>query len=181
MKIFCVSLVFLFSWVGAGQALAQDRIYRCGNEYTNTVSEAQAKNCKLLSGGNVTVVQAVKVPKPANNTANSANISNSANNSGNNSTSGNASNKGDGADQRAKEADARLILEAELKKAESRQAELLKTFNNGEPEKMGPEFRNHQKYLDRVAEMKAEIARNDGDIAGIRRELGRLPAPAAAK
>jgi hypothetical protein len=31
----------------------------------------------------------------------------------------------------------------------------------------------HQKYLDRVAELKASIARNESDIAGIRRELGR--------
>ena len=154
-----------------GFALAQDRIYRCGNEYTNTVSEAQAKQCKLLSGGNVTIVQAVKVPPKAN--ANAA-----GGNAGNNT--GNGGNKSESADQRAKESDARLILEAELKKAETRQAELLKAYNNGEPEKMGPEFRNNQKYLDRIAEMKAEIARNDGDIAGIRRELGRLPSTGTA-
>jgi hypothetical protein len=165
MKLLILFLTCLFSISWATHAVAQDRIYRCGNEYTNTVSEAQAKNCKLLSGGNVTIVQSIKVPpaKPATN-------------------SGNASTKGDRAespDQRAKEADARLILEAELKKAENRQAELLKEYNNGEPEKQGPEFRNHQKYLDRVAEMKAAISRNEGDIAGIRRELGRLPTSAA--
>lgn len=33
----------------ASGAHAQERIYRCGNEYTNTVTEAQAKNCKLIS------------------------------------------------------------------------------------------------------------------------------------
>jgi hypothetical protein len=76
--------------------------------------------------------------------------------------------------QRARDADARVILESELKKAEARQAELLKEFNNGEPEKLGPEHRNHQKYLDRVAELKAGIARNENDIAGIKRELGRV-------
>lgn len=38
---------------------------------------------------------------------------------------------------------------------------------------MGSEARNHQKYLDRVAELKASIARNLSDIASIRRELGR--------
>ena len=80
------------------------------------------------------------------------------------------------ADQRARDTDARLILESELKKAEVRQAELLKDYNNGEPEKLGAEMRNHQKYLDRVAELKAAIARNESDMAGIRRELGRLPA-----
>ena len=81
----------------------------------------------------------------------------------------------DVADQRAKESDARLILESELKRAEARQAELQREYNNGEPERLGPETRNHQKYLDRVAELKAAISRNEGDIAGIKRELARVP------
>jgi hypothetical protein len=38
---------------------------------------------------------------------------------------------------------------------------------------LGPEPKNHQKYLDRVAELKASIARNEDDIAGIKRELAR--------
>jgi hypothetical protein len=58
---------------------------------------------------------------------------------------------------------------------------LLKEYNNGEPEKIGGEARNYQKYLDRVTELKASLARNESDIAGIRRELGRVPAAAAAK
>ena len=151
---FLISLIALGSLSGA---FAQDRIYRCGNEYTNTVTEAQAKNCKLISGGNVTVVQA---QKPGTKVA-------SASPSG---------SRVDSPDQRAKDSDARLILEAELKKAEAKQIELVKEYNNGEPDKLGPETRNHQKYLDRVAELKASIARNESDIAGIRRELGRVPA-----
>jgi hypothetical protein len=73
-----------------------------------------------------------------------------------------------------------MILESELKKAEARQAELLKEYNNGEPEKLGPEHRNNQKYVDRIAELKANISRNESDIAGIRRELGRVPAGSGA-
>jgi len=134
---------------------AQDRIYRCGNEYTNTVSEAQAKNCKLIAGGNVTVVQ---TPKSAARTAGSPP----------------AGQRVDSADQRSKDSDSRLILESELKKAEARQLELLKEYNNGEPERLGPETRNNQKYVDRVAELKAAIARNVSDIEGIRRELSRV-------
>ena len=80
----------------------------------------------------------------------------------------------DADEQRARDSDARAILEAELKKAEARQEDMVKEYNNGEPEKMGPEHRNHQKYLDRVAELKASIARNENDIAGIKRELGRV-------
>lgn len=142
----------------ASSVAAQERIYRCGNEYTNNVTEAQAKHCKLVSGGNVTVVQAYKPPPPR---------------AGSPASSG---QRVDNADQRGKDSDTRLILESELKKAEARQAELLKEYNNGEPEKLGPETRNFQKYQDRVAELKASIARNESDIAGIRRELGRVPA-----
>jgi len=63
-----------------------------------------------------------------------------------------------------------------LVKAESRREELLREYNNGEPERLGPETRNYQKYLDRVANLKADIDRVESDIAGIRREIGRLPA-----
>jgi hypothetical protein len=143
----------------AQNALAEDRIYRCGNEYTNTVSEAQAKNCKLVSGGNVTIVQAIK-PGPSMRPA----------------TSTLPGQRVDASEQRAKDSDARMILEAELKKAEARQEELIREYNKGEPEKLGPETRNNQKYLDRVAELKASISRNASDIEGIKRELGRVPA-----
>jgi len=143
-------------------ALAQERIYRCGNEYTNTVTEAQAKTCKLVSGGNVTVVQGQKPAAAPGVKVASAPPASSA-------------PRIDSADQKAKDSDARLILEAELKKAEARQIELNKEYNNGEPEKLGPETRNHQKYLDRVSELKAALSRNESDISGIRRELGRLP------
>lgn len=146
---------------------AQDRIYRCGNEYTNTVTEAQAKNCKLVSGGNVTVVQSARPTPSAGVKVASA-------------TSSQPGQRVDASDQRAKDSDARLILESELKKAEARQLELQREYNNGEPEKLGPETRNNQKYLDRIAELKANMARNESDIAGIRRELGRVPSASSS-
>ena len=158
---FGFSLQFLIA-VSATSALAQDRIYRCGNEYTNTVTEAQAKNCKLVSGGNVTVVPGVRPPNRPS-TANSP---------------GQSQPRVDSAEQRAKDSDTKMILESELKKAEARQVELIKEYNGGVPEKLGPETRNNQKYLDRISELKANMARNESDIAGIRRELGRLPAQA---
>jgi hypothetical protein len=143
---------------------AQSRIYRCGNTYTNNAAEAQAKGCKPMEGGNITIVEGTRVNTPPVRVA-TAPPSASA-----------PGQRVDPEDQRARDAGARAILEAELKKAEARQAELVKEFNNGEPEKLGSEHRNHQKYLDRVAELKASIARNETDIAGIKRELARVPA-----
>jgi hypothetical protein len=147
----------------------QERVWRCGNEYTNNATIAQQRGCKIMEGGNVTVVQG---SRPV-----------AASAAGSSSSSGSAAARApagsprvDGADQRARDGEARSVLESELKKAEERQAQLLKEYNGGEPEKQGSEARNYQKYLDRVAEMKAELARNESDIAGIRREIGRLPA-----
>ena len=147
----------------AANSYAQTPVFRCaGNVYTNDATEARAKGCKTLEGGNVTVVQGTRVNT---NTVKVATAPQSAAGPG---------QRVDADEQRARDSDARAILESELKKAEARQEELVKEYNNGEPEKMGPEHRNYQKYLDRVAELKANIARNESDIAGIKRELGRV-------
>jgi hypothetical protein len=143
---------------------AQTRIYRCGNTYTNNAAEAQAKSCKPMEGGNITIVEGTRVNTPQVRVATAPQSASAP------------GQRVDPEDQRARDAGARAILEVELKKAEARQVELAKEFNNGEPEKLGPEHRNHQKYLDRVAELKANIARNETDIAGIKRELARVPA-----
>ncbi|WP_296447542.1 hypothetical protein [Rhodoferax sp. UBA5149] len=160
-------LIPLFAAVFIANSFSQQRIYRCGNEYTNTVPDAQTRGCKLVEGGNVTVVQGTRpgASVPARMAA-AAPVGGQRVNTG---------------EQKSRDSDTRQILESELKKAEARQAELLKEYNNGEPEKQGGEARNYQKYLDRVAELKANLARNESDIAGIRRELGRVPAASAAK
>lgn len=161
------------TWTGllllalCASAQAQDRIYRCGNAYTNTVTQEQAKKCKLLEGGNVTVVQGTRPAKAA-----SAASAPSAPGSG---------PRVNAAEQKSRDSDARLILQSELEKAEERQAALLKEYNNGVPEKRGDEARNDPRYLDRVVELKAKLARNESDMAGIRRELERLPADKAGR
>ena len=48
-----------------------------------------------------------------------------------------------------------------------------KAYNNGEPERQGDE-KNYQKYIDRVAEMKASLLRKESDIAAIKREIAKL-------
>lgn len=160
-----VSLLPLVALVFVAGSIAQDRIYRCGNEYTNTVPSPQTKGCKLMEGGNVTVVQGTRPAALASRPA----------------PASSAGQRVDAGDQKSRDSDARQILESELKRSEARQVELLKEYNNGEPEKSGDEARNNAKYLARVAELKAALARNESDIAGIRRELGRVPAGSAAK
>ena len=149
-----------------GSAFAD--VYRCSSadgkstEYINNVKEAQARGCKTMQGGNVTVVQSTPVPKTPVRVA----------------VAGQSSGvRSDGSpDQKARDSDSRSILESELKKAAAKLAEQQKEYNNGEPEKQGIEGRNYQRYLDRVAELKDGIARNQSDIAGLKREISRLPA-----
>jgi hypothetical protein len=151
--------------LACGSASAQ--IYRCvgadgkSTEYINNAKDAQQRGCKTMEGGNVTVVQSTPVQKSVVRVASAG------------SPSG---NRTDGSpDQKARDSDSRSILESELKKAEAKLAEQQKEFNNGEPEKQGIEGRNYQRYLDRVADLKDGITRNQSDIAGLKREISRLP------
>ena len=150
---------------------AQSRIYRCGNEYTNQIKGRS--DCKLVEGGNVTVVRgtapaaAPAAPAPAPVTRSAAAAPRTA-------SAPPSAPRIDTPEQRARDSDAKAILEQELRRAEAKQAELVKEYNNGEPDKIGGEARNYQKYLDRVAEMKASLARNQSDIDGLKRELSRL-------
>ena len=151
----------------ATTATAQDtRIYRCGNEYTNNPTVAKQRDCKPMEGGNVTIVQGTR---PANGGGGGGGGA-----SAGVVTAPPSAARIDTDQQKARDADARSILEGELRRTQARQAELQREYNNGEPERLGPETRNYQKYLDRVAELKAAIARNESDMSGIQRELSRL-------
>ena len=152
-------------------AVAQSNsVYRCGNEYTNQIKGRS--DCKLVEGGNVTIVRgtapaAAPAPAPVTRSASTGAAPRTA-------SAPASAPRIDTPEQRARDSDAKAILEQELRRAEARQNELTKEYNNGEPDKIGGEARNYQKYLDRVAEMKASLARNQSDIDGLKRELSRL-------
>ncbi|HET7793554.1 MAG TPA: hypothetical protein VFL64_09220 [Rhizobacter sp.] len=158
------NILALLAALVAVPAWSQDKqVYRCpGNPvlYTDTLSakEAKDKGCRTLEGAPITVIQS---PKPRTGTPVP-------------SASRGEGSKVDANEQRARDTDSRRILENELKKEEDQLAALQKEYNNGEPDRQGDE-KNYQKYLDRVAEMKAAIARKENDVAALRRELGKLP------
>src|SRR3954462_4841244 len=93
-----------FAVLAAVSTSAQTTIWRCGNTYTNDKAEAQAKGCKAVEGGNVTVVQGTKV-----NGANAERRVVTAPTQG--------GPRVQDTEQKARDAEARGILEAELKKA----------------------------------------------------------------
>ena len=170
--------------LGAASVQAQT-IYRCPSvggitNYTNDKTEADRQGCTAMTGGNVTIVQGPKIVDKDSEKAVEKESKDNKEVKEKTAKSpvrlANAPQSGsriDGAEQRSRDSDSKAIFESELRKLEAKQAELLKEYNNGEPEKRGGEAQNHQKYLDRVAEMKASIARNDSDIAAIKREIGR--------
>ncbi len=170
MKFTILLSSFTLLFASAGSAVRAQQIFRCAGaggappEYINNPKDAQTRNCKAMTGGNVTVVQGTAVAAAPRAPVRVAATSPS----GGTRTDG-------GPEQRARDSDSRSILESELKKAESKLVEQQKDYNNGEPEKQGIEGRNYQRYLDRVAELKDGIARNQSDIAGIKREISRLP------
>ena len=156
------ALALSLGWVFSGGAhAAGDVTYKCPNHvYSNTISakEAKDKGCTVLDNAPITVIQGPK-PRPAASTA-----------------SGPAGSRVDPAEQRARDSDARRILEAELRREEERLAAMKTEFNNGEPERQGNE-RNYQKYIDRVADMKSAIGRKESDIAALKREIAKQPPP----
>jgi hypothetical protein len=148
-------------WAQASAASGNSTVYRCPGPpvlYTDalTAKEAKEKNCRTIEGAPITVMQSQK-PRPVAATA----------------PASRPDAKVDPGEQKARDSDARRILEGELKREEERLAELQKEYNNGEPERRGDE-RNYQKYLDRVSDLKANIGRKEADIAAIKRELSKL-------
>jgi hypothetical protein len=138
-------------------------MYRCpGNDYKNTITakEAERLGCKRIEGAPVTVIQMTR-PRPANTVP---------------AASGGSAVRVDPVAQRARDTDARRILEGELRNEEGRLDAMEKEFNGGQPERRGDE-KNFQKYLDRVAEMRAAIERKKIDIGALRREIQKLPPP----
>ena len=177
-KAFSFLLAVLFG-SGAGlstAAWAQDRIYRCGNEYTNNPGQAKERGCKLVEGGNVTVVQGTRATAPASAAPAAPTPAARSSNSSPAASSPPGAPRVDQSAQRARDADARAILEAELRKSETRLAELQAEYNHGAPQRNALDLRNTQHYLERTAALKDKVVRAQSDVAGIRRELGRLPA-----
>lgn len=148
-------------------AQAQGTVYRCPGPpvlYTDALSakEANEKGCRTIEGTPITVLQAPK-PRPPSTTA--APVAEGQRG---------AESRIDAGQQRVRDDERRRVLQTELRQAEERLATAQKEFNNGQGERRGDE-RNYQKYLDRMAELKDNIARQEADIQALKREIAKLP------
>ena len=154
--------VIVFGLLEAGPTRAQELIYRCGNEYSNQKPQAVPGQplpaCTVLQGVGVTEIKSPKsvvrpiAPAPATGVVNQA-----------------IQPEAVGQNQEAK-----AILEAEWVRAQTQRQELLAQYQNGSPPLLGGEAHNHQKYLDRVAELKRQLDRNEADLNSLQHELNRI-------
>lgn len=156
-----LALVVVVGSAAQTAVVAQERIYRCGNEYTNSAVVAKQRNCPVLEGGHVTVVHGPgsTAAKPASPEAKPAASPRTV--------------QIDANQQKARDNDARAILQAELSKAQEKLTALKAEFNDGNPNKSALELRNPQVFNERLEALKASIARQESDVAGIQRELSR--------
>ncbi len=169
LKAAALGLAASLSALVLAQPGAGSVVYRCPGPpvlYTDAMSakEANEKGCRTIEGAPITVVQSAKTRAAAR--ANAGETAAPASRA--------SDSRIDPAQQRSRDSDARRILEDELRKAQEQLNALKREYNNGEPERRGDE-RNYQRYLDRVAELKANIGRKESDIAALKRELGKLP------
>lgn len=164
-------------------AQAQQAVYRCGQEYTNAPREPAL--CEPLAQQAITVINGTRptlqpYPQPQaasavpTRSAPSEPVASAPNAAGQPRTPAVPTRLPD-VQQSERDGQARTILMQELDKARAQLAQLVHSYNQGEPEKWAAETRNHQKYLDRVAEMKAAIERTERDIDSLQRELSRRP------
>ena len=138
----------------AGSAVAgASSIYRCGSEYTNQPTPAQTRECERITGPSPEEEQRRAGKPPAGAARPAA------------GTVAPMVARVDPADQRQRDAQARAILEAELRKAQAAQAQLQREAAT-----------TPAPTATRATEIRASIARVESDIASLQRELSRLAA-----
>lgn len=115
-------VVVLICMLYAEHVLASEKIWRCGQEFTDIPSATSEKDCHIVKNNRIRL--------PTSSTIH-------------------------GDAQRMRDIKARSILEAELRQAEQRQAELIRQLPNS-------------------PNAQAAIMRTQGDIAGLRREIERV-------
>jgi hypothetical protein len=133
----------------ANAAGAQQEVYRCGHEYTNTPQDAQ--RCERLVLPAVTVISGTRAQAGLPATSASAEAPRA---------------RAPLAPQGPRDATARTIVVAELDKARAQHADLLREWRQLPPAE-GPK-QQHQ-----AEQLKAAIERTERDIESLQRELAR--------
>lgn len=153
---------FFFLLCFAGCALAQQPVFRCGQEYTN--APLDVSRCEHLAPQAVTVIPGTRVigaPPPA---AVQSPV---------------ATARFEATSQKQRDEMARAILVTELDKARQRHAELSRQYQRTEPVRVGDAPRQSGVDGERAEPLRAALERTQRDIDSLQRELERRPATTA--
>lgn len=152
---------FLLLTLAGSAALAQQPVFRCGQEYTN--APVDPTGCERLAGQAVTVIPGTRVQVGTTPAVSEA------------SPSSPSVAKVESASQKQRDDMARAIVSAELDKARQRHAELQLQLQ------LQLQYRKAQQPSDSAAQsqLKAAIDRTQRDIDSLQRELDRRPAGTA--
>lgn len=158
MKIFLPSLVLMLA--ASSLAQAQSDVYLCidahgKKEYKNT---GVVKGCKLVD-----LPRSSPIPSPPSAKKYAAKPASSPADFP----------KVDDSTQRSRDSDRKQILMDELKGEEQKLVNLKKDFNGGDVERR-PEERQPAQYVERVNNLKNDLARTEKNIEALKREIGNL-------
>jgi hypothetical protein len=162
-------LLMALPWF-AGLALADQAVYKCGQEITNQPNDPS--QCQKLLISNPTQIEGTRVqngqsPKPVS------------------AVSGTAAERisippTKPQDALQRNVQARTVLEDEWQKLSAKHAEMVRVFNGGQPALQEGESLQNPQYKRRVADMQIQIERMARDLMALKRELSRHTSQLAA-
>lgn len=163
-------------WPGPASA----QVYRCESDSGVPVYQGSESgtNCRAIDLSPLTTIPAPQLPAAPDRSAGGQPGNSAGTAQGGSRPAASAATpprfpRVDSRTQRTRDGERRSILEAELAREEGRLDSLRREYKDGEPDRLGNE-RNYQKYLDRVARLKDDIARSEANIGSLKRELAAI-------
>jgi hypothetical protein len=149
--------------ISVGYAIANQAVYKCGQEITNQpLDPSQCQQLLISSPTQIegTRVQTGQAAKPLN----AATV---------NAVERPLNTPVPAQESLQRNAQARTILEDEWQKLSDRYAEMVRNFNGGQPALLAGESLQHPQYKRRTSEMQVHIERMARDMVALNRELAR--------
>ncbi len=165
-RVVALACAFMACFVFADQS-----VYKCGQEITNQPQDP--KLCQKLEIDAPTQIEGTRVQNSAPGQAVSGVSAPNPPRVLSMPTNAQASQQ--------RNVQARTILEDEWQKLSAKYAEMVRTFNQGQPALSVGETAQHAQYKHRVEEMKTNLQRLERDMQALQRELSRHPLATAQK
>lgn len=160
----------LLCTVCAYPVIAQEAVYRCGQELTNLPKNLEL--CQKLETSSHVQIEGTKVQlSPKLDSIPKAKDS---------STEGMPILPTNHQDLHQRQAQARTILENERQNLSKQHAELVRIYKQGQPDLLDGETRSQAQYQLRVSTLKTNMLRVERDLQALHRELARYAAPVAS-